>query len=173
MNISIIVAVAENGIIGRNGQMPWRLSSDLKSFRRITIGKPVIMGRKTFQSIGKPLDGRANIVITRDTTFAPDGVTTANSIEVAIATARTLAQASGAAEIMIIGGAEIYRAALPYTNRIYLTRVHAQPQGDTSFIAPSGGGWNEVSSLILPKGERDDFACRLIVLERSKQVMAS
>ena len=106
--------------------MPWRLPTDLKTFRRLTMGKPVIMGRKTFQSIGKALDGRRNIVVSRDAGFAATDVSVARSLDDAIALARSWC---GADEIMVIGGAEIYRQALPLADRVYLTRVHAQPGG--------------------------------------------
>lgn len=163
MTISLIVAAAENDVIGRNGQMPWRLPSDLKTFRRLTLGKPVIMGRKTFQSLGKPLDGRLNIVISRDLSFTAEGASVVHSLEAAIDLVRSTA---AAAEIMIIGGAEIYRAALPYADRIYLTRVHATPAGDTTFAVPTGGNWREVSSKHLPRGEKDQYDCSLLVYER-------
>ena len=163
MTISLIVAAAENDVIGRNGQMPWRLPSDLKTFRRLTLGKPVIMGRKTFQSLGKPLDGRLNIVISRDLSFTAEGASVVHSLEAAIDLVRSTA---AAAEIMIIGGAEIYRAALPYADRIYLTRVHATPAGDTTFAVPTGGNWREVSSKQLLRGEKDQYDCSLLVYER-------
>lgn len=164
MTLSLIVATAENGVIGRNGVMPWRLPSDLKTFRRLTMGKPVIMGRKTFQSIGKALDGRLNIVVSRDAAFQAPGAVVLRSLAAAIAHAKSAAPAG---EIMVIGGAEIYRAALPLADRIYLTRVHAQPNGDATFEVPTGADWHEVSRVPIPKGEKDDFACTLVVLERS------
>ena len=164
MRISLIVAAAENGVIGRNGVMPWRLPSDLKTFRRLTMGKPVIMGRKTFQSIGKALDGRLNIVVSRDAAFQAPGAIVLASLAVAITQAKAHTTAD---EIMVIGGAEIYRAALPLADRIYLTRVHAQPDGDATFQVPAKAGWREVSAMPIPKGEKDDFACTLVVLERS------
>ena len=165
MTISLIVAAAENGVIGRGGRMPWSIPSDLKTFRRLTLGKPVIMGRKTFQSIGRPLDGRLNIVVSRDAHFAAEGITVARSLEAAIAIAQTL---QPAAEVMIIGGAEIYRMALPLAGRIYLTRVHAQPDGDATFAIPPMSGWHEVSATPLARGEKDEYSCTLVVLEREK-----
>ncbi len=163
MLVSLIVAAAENGVIGRNSQMPWRIPSDLKTFRRLTLGKPVIMGRKTFQSLGRPLDGRLNIVVSRDPQFKAEGATVVTSLAAAIAAAKAHTIAD---EIMIIGGAEIYRAALPQVSRIYLTRVHAQPEGDATFQVPAGMGWREVSATPLSCGQNDDFACTLIILER-------
>jgi dihydrofolate reductase len=164
IKVAIIVAAAENGVIGRGGQLPWRIPSDLKAFRRLTLGKPVIMGRKTYTSIGKPLDGRLNIVVSRDPHFAVPGAVIVPSLVAAIAHART--HAPGAPEIMVIGGAEIYRAALPLANRIYMTRVHAQPEGDAEFQVPEGADWTQVSSTPIPRGDSDQFACTLIVLER-------
>lgn len=166
MKIALIVAVAENGIIGRDGDLPWRLSSDLKTFRRLTMGKPLVMGRRTFASIGKPLDGRDNIVVTRDPYFEVQGVTACASISEALTLARILAATRGADEIMVIGGAAIYDAVLSMADRIYLTRVHAAPDGDRTFPTPDPGTWREVSREALPQGPRDDHASTLIVYER-------
>ncbi|MET0640773.1 MAG: dihydrofolate reductase, partial [Hyphomicrobium sp.] len=121
--VSLVVAVSENGVIGRAGALPWRLSSDLKTFRRLTMDKPIIMGRKTFQSIGKPLDRRDNIVVTRDPSFEVAGVSTCETIGDALTLARVLAKTRGADEIMVIGGVDIFDATLPVADRIYLTRV--------------------------------------------------
>ena len=166
MIISLIVAVADNGVIGRDGGLPWRMPSDLKTFRRLTMGKPIVMGRRTFQSIGKPLDGRDNIVVTRDSYFEHTGVSAVASVAEALTLARVLARTRGADEIMVIGGADIYAAVLPVADRIYLTRVHATPDGDKHFPTLAGGEWTEVSREAMPKGERDEFAATLIVLER-------
>ncbi|MEQ1717985.1 MAG: dihydrofolate reductase [Hyphomicrobium sp.] len=167
MNLSLIVAVAENGVIGKDGGLPWRLSSDLKTFRRLTMGKPIVMGRRTVQSIGKPLDGRDNIVVTRDPFFEVAGVSNADSIADALTLARVLARTRGADEIMVIGGAAIYAAVLPQANRIYLTRVHAKPEGDRHFPELDPAEWHEVSREGLPQGERDEFPATLVVLERT------
>lgn len=165
--ISLIVAVAENGVIGRDGGLPWHLSSDLKTFRRLTMGRPMIMGRRTFQSIGKPLDGRDNIVVTRDPFFAHEGVSTAESVGDALTLARVLARTRGADEIMVIGGAEIYAGVMSQADRIYLTRVHAAPEGDKYFATPDPALWREVSSEALPQGPKDEYASTLIVFERT------
>ncbi len=167
MLLSLIVAVAENGVIGKDGGLPWRLSSDLKTFRRLTMGKPIIMGRRTFQSIGKPLDGRDNIVVTRDPHFEAAGVSVADSVADALTLARVMARTRGADEIMVIGGADIYNIALPAADRIYLTRVHANPQGDRHFPELPLEEWREVSREALPHGERDAYPSTLIVLERN------
>ena len=128
VRIAFVVATAENGIIGRNGKLPWRLPSDLKRFRQVTLGKPVVMGRKTYDSIGKPLDGRENIVVTRQAGFSRPGVHVASSVEQALALGQELAEGRGVDEVMVIGGAEVYRVALPRAERIYLTLVHAEPE---------------------------------------------
>lgn len=166
MLLSLIVAVAENGVIGKDGALPWRLSSDLKTFRRLTMGKPIVMGRRTFQSIGKPLDGRDNIVVTRDPNFEAPGVSVADSVADALTLARVMARTRGADEIMVIGGADIYKVALPAADRIYLTRVHARPDGDRHFPDLPGEDWREVSREPLPQGERDAHPSTLIVFER-------
>ncbi len=163
MTLSLIVAAAENGVIGRQGQMPWRIPSDLKTFRSLTLGKPVIMGRKTYQSIGKALDGRLNIVVSRDAAFAANDASVVADFPAALALATSDAGTTG--EVMVIGGAEIYRLAMPLTSRIYLTRVHAQPDGDAYFHLPATG-WRVVSSTPIPRATRDDFTCTLMILER-------
>jgi dihydrofolate reductase len=162
----MIVAAAENGVIGRDGQLPWRQPTDLKTFRRLTMGRPVIMGRKTFQSIGKPLDGRANIVVTRDPDFRANGVQCVHSLATAIALAQPLAEASETPEIMIIGGAELYRAAMPLATRIYLTRIHAKPTGDATFETPTAAAWRQVSATPLSRAANDDHEATLTVWER-------
>ena len=166
MIISLIVAVAENGVIGAKGGLPWRLSSDLKTFRRMTLGKPIIMGRRTFQSIGKPLDGRDNIVVTRDPYFEIAGVSICSSVSEALTLARVLARTRGADEIMIIGGADLYAATLEVADRVYLTRVHASPEGDRHFPVLDPKQWAEVAREALPKTERDQYAATLLTFER-------
>lgn len=167
LRLSLIVAMGENGVIGREGAMPWRLSSDLKRFRALTMGKPMIMGRKTYQSIGRPLEGRDSIVVTRQLDFEAPGAHLAHSLGEAIELAGRLAAGRGADEIMIIGGAEIYREALPLADRIYMTRVHGSPEGDTVFPAIDPARWREISSDHVPAGERDHFETTFIVLDRA------
>lgn len=166
VRISLIVAVAENGIIGANGQLPWKLSADLKTFRRLTMGKPIIMGRKTFQSLKGPLDGRDNIVLTTDPFFDADGVSIVHTFADALTLARTLALTRGADEIMVIGGAEVFRAALPRAGRIYWTAVDARPDGDVLFPDINLSEWAEVESEALPRAEKDDVTATLRVLDR-------
>ena len=166
MRVSLIVAVADNGVIGRNGQLPWKLSSDLKTFRRLTMGKPIVMGRKTFQSLKKPLDGRDNIVLTTDPAFEADGISVVDSFADAMTLARTLALTRGADEVMVIGGAEVFRAALPHAGRIYWTEVHASPDGDVLFPDVDLSAWTEVEREELPRSEKDDVTATLRVLDR-------
>jgi dihydrofolate reductase len=163
--VAFVVAAAENGVIGRKGQLPWRMPSDLKMFRKLTLGKPVIMGRKTFQSIGKPLPDRDNLVVTRDAGFKEKGIEVFASVEAALARAQTIAAARGVDEIAVIGGAEIFTAALPSAGRIYLTRIQGSPEGDT-FFAPDMTDWHEVSRIQLERMPGDDYGAALVVLER-------
>lgn len=166
MKLSLIVAVAENGVIGANGELPWRLSSDLKTFRRLTMGKPVIMGRKTFQSLKKPLDGRDNIVLSRDPGFEPQGASAVETFADALTLARTLGAVRGADEIMVIGGAEVFRTALQQADRIYWTVIHAKPEGDVHFPYLDLSSWTEVESAELPRGEKDTVSATFKVFDR-------
>jgi len=159
--------VAENGVIGRSGALPWRVPSDMKTFRRLTMGKPVVMGRKTYDAIGKPLDGRDNIVVTRNADFNAPGVQIAGGIAEALDLARACAAARGVDEIMVIGGAEIFAAALPLADRIYLTRIHARPDGDTVFPELDPSVWREVSCSPIPPDPRDDAPAMLHMVERA------
>ena len=164
--IVLVVAVAENGVIGRDGGLPWRMPSDLKTFRRLTMGKPVVMGRRTFQSLRKPLDGRDNIVVTRDPAFAPEGVIRAGSVEEALALARTCALERGTDEIAVIGGAAVFAAVLPMADRIWLTEVHGRPEGDVLWPPLDPACWEEVSRNQLPRTDADEFAATLVLLQR-------
>jgi dihydrofolate reductase len=133
--IALIVAVARNGVIGRDNTLPWRLPADLKHFKATTLGKPIVMGRKTFESLGKPLPGRSNIVITRDQNFSAEGAVIVHSLGDALQAADTVAVRDGAAEIMVIGGAQIYKEALPLAQRLYYTRVDLDVDGGDAFFA--------------------------------------
>jgi dihydrofolate reductase len=144
--VSLIVARSRNGVIGRNGQLPWHLSADLKHFKRLTVGKSVVMGRKTFDSIGKPLPGRQNIVITRNADWQRDGVTVVPNIAEAIAAAG-LDLKIHAAEIMIIGGADIYAQTLPFADRLYLTDVQLEIEGDAFFPQLDESCWRETGRV--------------------------
>jgi len=143
--ITLIVAVAENGVIGAAGAMPWRLKSDLQHFKRLTLGRPVLMGRKTYQSIGRPLPGRTNIVVTRDRDFAAPGVAVANSFAAAEAIALGDALRRNATAIAVIGGTEIFAHWIDTAECIELTEVHARPEGDTYFPAIDPECWIEVA----------------------------
>ncbi len=166
MLITLVVAVAENGVIGRGGGLPWRMSADLKTFRRLTMGKPLIMGRRTFQSLKKPLDGRDNIVVTRDPGFKAEGAILAPSLEAALAKAEQCARQRGVDEVMVIGGAEIFAASLPLAGRIYKTEVLGSPAGDTFMPAVDWTRWQEVARETLARGDRDDYGATLILLEK-------
>ena len=144
------------------------MPSDLKTFRRLTLDKPIVMGRKTFESIGKPLDRRANIVVTRDTSFvAPMGVHVAGDLDSALALGRSLAAASGGCEVMVIGGGEIYAQSLAQSDRIYLTRILADVEGDASFPSLDPAIWHEVARSPIPQGPGDEFAAELLTFERA------
>ncbi|MGE0502957.1 MAG: dihydrofolate reductase [Rhizobiaceae bacterium] len=166
--ISIHVAIAENGVIGRSGGLPWRLSTDLKRFKADTMGKPVVMGRKTWESFPKrPLPGRANIVVTRNPEFRPDGADVARSLDEAVKLATVRARcAAGGDEVCVIGGGEIYHQALPFADRLHVTHVMASLDGDTAFPAIDERHWLAVSSEEVPAGEKDSHATRHVVYER-------
>lgn len=144
MDVVLVVAAAENGVIGKDGRMPWHIPDDLRRFKRMTVGKPVIMGRKTFESIGRPLPGRHNIVLTRHADWHADGVTAVANLAEAIAAAG-LDPRIRPDRLMVIGGGEIYRLAMPVATHIELTRVHATPEGDAWFPDPDPAHWREVS----------------------------
>ncbi|HLQ90634.1 MAG TPA: dihydrofolate reductase, partial [Xanthobacteraceae bacterium] len=143
ISIVLVAAVADNGVIGEGGGLPWRLKSDLAHFRAATIGKPVVMGRKTYHSIGKPLKGRTNIVVTRDRSFALPGVLVVPNLDAAFTAARGDALRRGVDEVAVIGGAEIYAQTLVRADRIVLTRVHSSPAGDTMFPTIDPAVWVE------------------------------
>ena len=145
MQIVLIVAVADNGVIGANGTIPWRLKSDMRRFKALTMGKPVVMGRKTFQSLSRPLPGRTNIVLTRDESFRAAGAVVTNSLEAARAVACADALRRGVGEIAVIGGAEIYAQWLDLADRLEVTEVHAPVDGDTHFGPIEPVQWEEVS----------------------------
>jgi dihydrofolate reductase len=158
--IEMVVAVAENGIIGKDGDMPWRLPSDLKHFKAVTMGCPIVMGRLTWESIGRALPGRLNIVISRNEMELPDGV-------VAVATPEAaLAAASDADKIMIIGGGQIYKLFEPLAAKLHLTEVHAAPEGDTSFALQAPDDWQEADRQRFSAGEKDSADYSFVTLIR-------
>jgi dihydrofolate reductase len=158
--ISLIVAMAQNGVIGRDNTLPWRLPEDLKRFKTFTLGKPLLMGRKTFESIGRPLPGRDNLVLTRDRSWSAAGVSVVHSVEEA------LARAAGNEELVAIGGAEIYRLVLPFARRIYLTHVQADVPGDTYFPEFDATQWADVECRMHPADERHAYPVTFVTLER-------
>lgn len=160
--VSLVVAASDNGVIGRDNGMPWHLPDDLKHFKALTLGRHLLIGRRTFESIGRPLPGRTTLVLTRDAHFAPEGVTVVRSVEQALDVAR----AAGAAELVIGGGGQVYTLAWPHVQRIYLTRIHAMIDGDTLFPEP-GAGWREVERLEHPVDARHAQAMSFITLERA------
>lgn len=153
MQISIIVAVSENGVIGKDNQLLWRLPDDLKRFKQLTLGHPMIMGRKTFESIGKPLPGRTSIVITSQKNFNVDGILVTHSLEEALHIARGIEQT----EAFIIGGGDIYKQALPLADRLYVTEVETVMDGDTFFEITDHGAWNESERIVHEADERHKY----------------
>lgn len=167
MRLSLIVAMARNRIIGREGGLPWQIPADLKQFKAVTMGKPMIMGRKTFVSIGRPLPGRANIVVTRRMDFQAEGTIVAHDFDDARRKAAAVAQADGVEEIMVIGGAEIYSIALPVADRLYLTEVELDADGDTLFPAFDSADWHESDRVDCPpEGETPGYA--FVVLDKQR-----
>jgi dihydrofolate reductase len=158
--ITLVVAVADTGVIGRDNALPWHLPEDLKHFKRVTLGKPVVMGRKTFESIGKPLPGRLNIVVTRDANYRRAGVTVVHDVEAA------LKAAAGAAEIMVIGGADLFRLFLPRAGRVHLTRVHGNVAGDVHWAPLDERMWHRTASEERAADERHAYAMTFEVWEK-------
>jgi dihydrofolate reductase len=159
--LSVVVAMDRNGVIGRAGRLPWRLSSDLKRFKAITMGKPLVMGRRTHESIGRPLPGRRNIVITRNRDYRAPGCTVVHSL------AEALEAAGEAPEIMVVGGAALYREALPLAGRMYLTEVQDAGVGDVHFPPFRRGEWRIVHEEDVPADDRNQFPSRFLILERA------
>jgi dihydrofolate reductase len=166
MRISLVVAMTRERVIGRDNGLPWRLPADLKHFKATTLGKPVLMGRKTFESIGKPLPGRVNVVLTRERAWQAPGVLVFHSMEDALAHLGAVDEVAG------IGGAEIFNALLPLTTRIYLTRIAADIPGDTVFPALDPADWREVASEQDAADERNAYDMTFVTLERVRAAAA-
>jgi dihydrofolate reductase len=166
MKIVLVAAIGENNVIGREGQLPWRLKSDLQHFRRVTLNRPVVMGRKTYESIGKPLKDRTNIVLTKDLGLIAPGCVLSTSLEGAIGFARQDAEKRGVDEIMIIGGSDVFATMMPRAARLEITHVHASPQGDVLFPPIDPAMWGEVSREEVKAGPDDSADFAVAVYER-------
>ena len=166
MIVTLVVAAARNGVIGRGGDMPWRMPSSLRRFRALTLGRPMIMGRKTYEAIGRPLDGRDTIVVTRNATWRVDGVHSAGSLDGAFALATHFCAVRGSDEIIIAGGGEIYAAALPYATRVELDLIDAEPEGDTAFPQLDPVEWREVERSPIPARSGDEYSATAVRYER-------
>lgn len=162
--VVLVLAAADNGVIGRGNALPWDLPDDLRHFKAVTLGRPVIMGRKTFDSVGRPLPGRVNIVLTRDKSWSFPGVRVVDTVAAAIDLARSQALIDGADAVMVVGGAEIYRLALPLADRVILTRVHGSMDGDTFFDLGLLAGWRETSHRRVAAGDRNSHDFSIVEL---------
>jgi len=166
--VAIVVARAANNVIGRNGDLPWRLSADLARFKSLTMGKPLLMGRKTWDSLPrKPLPGRPNIVLSEDRNFLAPSAWVFPSFSTGLAAARSMAARDGASEVCVIGGQSVFADALPIAGRLYLTEVEADPAGDAFLPSIDESHWREVSRELFPAGPNDEFAASLRILERA------
>ncbi len=169
--LSMIVATADNNVIGKENGMPWHLPADLAYFKKVTLGKPIIMGRKTFESIGMALPGRRNIVISRDESYVPqgkgtDGVDVVTSVEQALALVDGSDGSEGVEEIMVIGGGAIYKHCLPAAQRLYITHIKAKIDGDTQFPNYDDGSWNKVASELRASDDKNAYALDFSVYEK-------
>lgn len=164
--VVLVAAIGENDVIGRRGELPWRLKSDLQHFKRVTLNRPVIMGRKTWQSIGKPLKDRTNIVVTRALDLVAPGAVLATSLDAAFAYARKDADRRGTDEIMVIGGGDVFAAVMPDADRLEITLVHAAPEGDSYFPPIDPQQWREVAHERHPRGPDDETDFALLTYER-------
>jgi dihydrofolate reductase len=164
--LALVVAVGQNGVIGGDGRLPWRLPSDLKRFKAVTIGKPMLMGRKTFEGIGRPLPGRETIVLTRDPVFTSPGIHVAHTLEDGLKLAAICARAMGASEVIVAGGGELYRQTLPHASRLDVTQVDLSPVGDATFPHIDETIWRETSRTPFTKGEKDDASFTVVIFER-------
>jgi len=169
LDIVLVAALADNNVIGRAGGLPWRLKSDLAQFRAVTMGKPIVMGRRTFLSIGRPLQGRTNIVITRDPGFAAGGVLVVPGLETALTVARGDALRRSAEAVAVVGGADVYAQTIERADRMVITRVHLRPEGDTTFPAIDPALWQEIMREEHKPGPEDEAPFTTIVYERIRR----
>ena len=170
IGIAMIAGVAENGVIGSDQTIPWRVPSDMAFFKRTTMGKPIVMGRKQFETVGKPLPGRANIVVTRQQDYQPEGVEVFHDIEAAIERARVIAAVESVDEIMIIGGGELYTQLIDRADRLYITHIDLAPDGDVRFPAIAPEQWSVVDLPEVAPSPRDEATYRVKVYERRRAV---
>ncbi len=173
MNLTLVAALADNRVIGRDNQLIWRLKSDLRRFREITMGRPLVMGRKTFDSIGRPLPGRHTVVLTRDRAFAHPGVTVAHGLAEALVAGEALAQRHGSDSVVIGGGAELYAMTLPLADRLRLTFVHAAPEGDALFPVFDRSAWETTFEERHPAGPDDEHPFTFVDLKRRTSAQVS
>ena len=166
MEIALICAMAGNGVIGNKNMLPWRLPEDLRHFRRTTMGHGIVMGRKTWESIGRPLPGRTNIVVTRQPDYQAEGASVRNSLEAALKLAENIAAIDGAEQTFVIGGAELYRQALPLARLFHLTRIHAEVPGDTILRGFEESEWEELSREDFFRDEENPFDYSICLLRR-------
>lgn len=160
MDISIVVAMSSNAVIGRNGGLPWHLSADLKHFKSITMGRPIVMGRITHESIGRPLPGRENIILTRDDNYKAEGCTIINDLN------DITSRFSEVEEIMIVGGSQLYAEILPLAKKLFITEVHAELEGDTYFPEFDRRQWREIERQAFKADEKNDFDYSFVVLNK-------
>lgn len=166
VEVTLIAAVAENSVIGNGPDIPWRLSSDFAHFKRTTLGKPLVMGRKTFESIGKPLPGRTTLVVTRQKNYQPDGVLVIDSLEAAIEHAKTIAKADGVDEVMVAGGADIYRQAMALADSLIISHVDLRPEGDAFFPAIDPDIWQVSAQIPVISSLKDSADYKIRVYRR-------
>lgn len=164
--LTLVAAVAENGVIGNNGQLPWKIPGDLKRFKELTIGKPVVMGRLTYESMGGPLAGRANIVLTRDRSYRAAGATVVHDLEAALSLAAKEALKANTDEVAIIGGNVVFTETLPRAHRLEITEVHGSPEGDAYFPKFDRNEWKEISRKGPQQGEKDSLPYSFVTYER-------
>lgn len=169
MQLALMVAMAENRVIGRNNKLPWYLPEDLKYFKKTTMGKPIIMGRKTYESIGKPLPGRTNIVVTRNAGFTAEGVRVVHSLGDALKLAEQISIIDGSDEAVVIGGGQIYQEALPLVETLYVTQVHAVVEGDAFFPNVEWHQWQECSRQDWQKNDVNPYDYSFVVLKKKSE----
>jgi len=164
--IAMIAGVARNDVIGANGEIPWKIPSDMGYFKRTTMGKPIVMGRKQYETVGRPLPGRSNIVVTRKPDYQPEGVIVVHSLEAGLEKAREIAASEGATEVMVIGGGDIYAPAFPLADRLYISHVDLAPEGDVLFPRIDAAVWRVIDEPEVPALDKDSASFRVRVYER-------